>query len=323
MGALMTGIVTIHTETPVITLLIEGGMGGPPLPAGAPGQMLGFDAQGKLVAVDPPSGSGGVTAWADIPGKPAAFPPSAHRHDAAEINNLPTPSWADLADLPASFPPASHTHPITEIDGLQAQLDTKAAASAVFTIEQLQDLVAAMFQAGTHGNASVVYDDGAGTLNITASGGSPSLTDEEIEDLVGGLVVQGTGINVSYDDAGNVLRIALAGESYTTADRSKLAGIAAGATANATDAQLRDRAAHTGTQGIATVTGLQAALDGKQPATSFKTINGQAITGAGDIAIPAGANGTSITGVILTQVAYDALSTAEKNDPTKLYLISG
>ena len=74
---------------------------------------------------------------------------------------------------------------------------------------------------------------------------------------------------------------------------------------------------------IGDVTGLQAALDGKMGATTFKTVNGTAITGAGDIVIPAGPAGTSITGAILTQAAYDALSTAAKNDATKLYLIVG
>ncbi|NDZ11480.1 hypothetical protein C7T35_01460 [Variovorax sp. WS11] len=49
----------------------------------------------------------------------------------------------------------------------------------------------------------------------------------------------------------------------TGADKTKLDGIAAGATANATDAQLRDRATHTGSQAIGTVSGLQAALDAK------------------------------------------------------------
>lgn len=48
-----------------------------------------------------------------------------------------------------------------------------------------------------------------------------------------------------------------------SAMKTKLDGIAAGATANATDAQLRDRSTHTGTQAISTVTGLQPALDGK------------------------------------------------------------
>lgn len=42
------------------------------------------------------------------------------------------------------------------------------------------------------------------------------------------------------------------------ADHSKLAGIAAGATANDTDANLRNRANHTGTQAASTITGLAA-----------------------------------------------------------------
>ncbi|MGF6694748.1 hypothetical protein M2318_004837 [Metapseudomonas resinovorans] len=47
----------------------------------------------------------------------------------------------------------------------------------------------------------------------------------------------------------------------TGAQAAKLAGIATGATANDTDANLKDRANHTGSQAISTVTGLQSALD--------------------------------------------------------------
>lgn len=50
---------------------------------------------------------------------------------------------------------------------------------------------------------------------------------------------------------------------YPNVDKTKLAGIATGATKNATDAQLRDRTTHTGEQPISSVTGLQTALDGK------------------------------------------------------------
>lgn len=57
----------------------------------------------------------------------------------------------------------------------------------------------------------------------------------------------------------------------TQPERDKLAGIAPAATANATDAALRDRATHTGTQPIASVDGLQATLDGKAPATHTHT----------------------------------------------------
>lgn len=49
----------------------------------------------------------------------------------------------------------------------------------------------------------------------------------------------------------------------TAADKTKLDGIATGATANSTDAFLLDRTNHTGAQAISTVTGLQTALDGK------------------------------------------------------------
>lgn len=56
-----------------------------------------------------------------------------------------------------------------------------------------------------------------------------------------------------------------------SAAKTKLDGIAAGATANATDAQLRDRSTHTGTQAISTVSGLQTALDGKQASGAYLT----------------------------------------------------
>ena len=51
--------------------------------------------------------------------------------------------------------------------------------------------------------------------------------------------------------------------TMTAAERGKLSGVATGATANQTDAYLRDRANHTGTQTISTVAGLQDALDAR------------------------------------------------------------
>lgn len=55
----------------------------------------------------------------------------------------------------------------------------------------------------------------------------------------------------------------LSSEDFTAADKMKLNGIEEGATANQTDAFLVDRANHTGTQAISTVSGLQSALDSK------------------------------------------------------------
>lgn len=57
-------------------------------------------------------------------------------------------------------------------------------------------------------------------------------------------------------------------KQYLATEKTKLAGIATGATANATDANLRDRTTHTGAQAISTVTGLQTAIDAKAPLAS-------------------------------------------------------
>ena len=51
---------------------------------------------------------------------------------------------------------------------------------------------------------------------------------------------------------------------------AKLGGVATGATKNAIDAQLRDRGTHTGEQAIASITGLQTALNAKQNSSTLK-----------------------------------------------------
>jgi len=48
-------------------------------------------------------------------------------------------------------------------------------------------------------------------------------------------------------------------------DKTKIDTVATGATANALDADLRDRATHTGTQAIGSIAGLQTTLNGKEP----------------------------------------------------------
>lgn len=90
---------------------------------------------------------------------------------------------------------------------------------------------------------------------------------KEIEDI---------GINV--DDiplATQEKRGAMSGE-----DKTKLDGIVAGATKNATDAQLRDRTTHTGVQPISTVSGLQTALDSKVANTDGRLTDSREWTGS-------------------------------------------
>lgn len=71
-----------------------------------------------------------------------------------------------------------------------------------------------------------------------------------------------TGLQGALDSKVDVQQgYGLSQEDFTTAFRNKLEGVATGATANATDAQLRDRSTHTGMQPISSVTGLQQELD--------------------------------------------------------------
>ena len=62
------------------------------------------------------------------------------------------------------------------------------------------------------------------------------------------------------------------GSGFTPENIAKLNGVAPGATANATDAALRDRSTHTGTQAVSTVSGLQSALDSKVSAEAGKSL---------------------------------------------------
>jgi hypothetical protein len=87
--------------------------------------------------------------------------------------------------------------------------------------------------------------------------------------------------------------------AFTTAQESKLAGVAAGATANATDADLRDRATHTGTQLAATISDLAAAV-AATPAVAANTAKVTNATHTGDV-----------TGATALTIANDAVSNAK------------
>lgn len=108
-------------------------------------------------------------------------------------------------------------------------------------------------------------------LDGIAEGATANATDAQLRDRsthTGAQPISSvTGLQDALDAKVSVVAgKALSTNDYTTAEKNKLAGIAAAATANATNAQLRDRATHTGAQTISTITGLQAALDGKYSA---------------------------------------------------------
>lgn len=91
-------------------------------------------------------------------------------------------------------------------------------------------------------------------------------------------------------------------QGYTSAEASKLSGIAAGATNNSSDAYLLNRLNHTGTQAISTVDNLQSSLDAKAPLAS------PAFTGSPTATTQAAGNDT--TRVATTAFVKTAISNA-------------
>ncbi|WP_281915021.1 hypothetical protein [Caldimonas thermodepolymerans] len=127
-------------------------------------------------------------------------------------------------------------------------------------------------------NVTTTENDTAKTITISAAGGGGGIADGDKGDIT----VSGSGATWTIDaDAVNNAKLANMGsgtlkgrisagtgdpEDLTPAQVRTLLNVADGATANASDTYLLNRANHSGTQAISTVAGLQDALDSKAPA---------------------------------------------------------
>ena len=92
----------------------------------------------QLLAASEGGTGGGIVYWADIIGKPAAFPAEPHEHDWTEITGKPESfspeihqhDWTEITGKPAAFPAEPHQHEILDVNGLQAALDSKSDVGA-------------------------------------------------------------------------------------------------------------------------------------------------------------------------------------------------
>lgn len=111
------------------------------------------------------------------------------------------------------------------------------------TQEQVQDFMASALTGGSQTNISVTYNDAGNVFDFFVSGGGGSgLTEEEVEDLVAGFIINGTGLSKVYDDVTGQLTLSLSNEIFTISEKNKLAAIESGATADqsAADVPLTD-----------------------------------------------------------------------------------
>ena len=123
----------------------------------------------------------------------------------------------------------------SKVDSTRVLTDVPANAvftDTVYTNEMAQDAVNTMFQNGTHSNITVTYDDAGNAISLAGSASSTNLTDEQVQDIVGGGIFGGYGVSVVYDDDANKITVSLSGEQLTATLLTKLNGIAEGAEVN-------------------------------------------------------------------------------------------
>jgi hypothetical protein len=110
------GVIASSVDAPVTIALV-------------PSQIVAAERVNTQLVVQPgcaSGGAGGVSSYNDLTDVPTEFPPGAHRHDASEIDNLPSTDWANIANKPSTFPPATHTHLISNITGLEPRIFASA-----------------------------------------------------------------------------------------------------------------------------------------------------------------------------------------------------
>lgn len=168
----------------------------------------------------------------------------------ARANHTGTQAWSTITGTPTTLA----GYGITDAQPASAQLTSLAALATVgLIVRTAANTVAARSLASSTPAATWTNADGVA--------GNPSLA------IANAVAAGNSGL-------------------MTGADKTKLDGIAAGATANATDAQLRDRATHTGTQLAATISDFNTAvqtnrLDQLAAPTAPVSLNTQRITNLG------------------------------------------
>lgn len=130
--------------------------------------------------------------------------------------------------------------------------------------EAVDDRIGTSIVGGT--NVTVTYNDAANTLTIASAGGTPGANS-----VTNTILAQMPTMTIKGNNTGGTANAA----DLTKAQVLTLLNVADGATANSTDAALRDRSTHTGTQTASTISDFTEAM---QDALSTTLVAGTNVT---------------------------------------------
>jgi hypothetical protein len=218
-----------------------------------------------IAALATGGGGGGVAVtWSTLTGKPSTFTPSAHTHAFSDITGKPAtfaPSahshdYSEITGKPSTFPPSAHTHSIADTTGLAEALAAKQPLGNYAATSHTHS--AADLTSGTIDPARLPVLPSS--IQVVSSSTIPNLTQAEQDQIVAGAVV-------TTSDGGRY--IYRAGAKTNLDSYVKLADLTPDWSVITNKPTTFTPATHQHT--ISETTGLQAALDGKQPTGSYAT----------------------------------------------------
>lgn len=274
-------------------------------------KVLSLDGAGSGLDADLLDGQSGAfyLAWANLTGVPSTFTPSSHTHAQSEITNLVT----DLAAKAPLASPALTGNPTTPNQSAgnnstrianTAYVDSAIASligTVPGTLDTLDEIAAAL---GDDPNFATTIATSIGTKLAKASNLSDLANASTARTNLG--VAIGTDVaaqsHVGSGGSAHANAVASGAAGFMTgSDKAKLDGIASAATANDTDANLKNRTNHTGTQSADTIT--DGTTNKAYTATEKTKLSG--IETAADVT-DAGNVGSSIHGASAKSTPVDA-----------------
>lgn len=213
-----------------------------------------------------------------------------------------------------SFPVTPSSAPTTSYQTANKKyVDDTVSAAGGFTAEDAQDAVGSILT--DTATVNLTYNDAANTITADVLD-SPTVGGNNTTYLL-------SRANHTGTQSADTITDGTTNKAYTATEKTKLAGIATGATANATDAALRARSSHTGTQTASTISDFDSAADARITAAAGTTL---ATLSSGKIPtsqIPSVA--LSEVFVVATQVAQLALTTQQgdiviRSDQNRTYV---